>query len=86
MNADPTEPVYQTLTANPAVSLSSAYATLNDGQEPPYSTWKIRGDGEAKHNLDYMLFSDRGASAIEVGAGGYAIWYFFNNSGYPLAI
>lgn len=68
LNAEPIEPVYSTLTQGPpcAPSLASAYATANAGEEPPYSTWKIRGDGEAKHNLDYVLYTDTGDSALEV--------------------
>ncbi|KAF2355572.1 Endonuclease/exonuclease/phosphatase [Trinorchestia longiramus] len=62
LNAEPSEPVYATLTQ----SLASAYATVNDGQEPPYSTWKIRGDGESKHNIDYVLYTDEGTSALQV--------------------
>lgn len=65
MNAEPVEPVYATLTQSQP-SLSSAYAIVNDGQEPPYSTWKIRGDGEAKHNLDYVLYTDNGSSELQV--------------------
>uniref|UniRef100_A0A6A7G8L2 Nocturnin n=3 Tax=Hirondellea gigas TaxID=1518452 RepID=A0A6A7G8L2_9CRUS len=66
MNAEPVEPVYATLTQSHQPSLSSAYATVNDGHEPPYSTWKIRGDGETKHNLDYVLYTDEGSSALQV--------------------
>ena len=66
LNAEPSEPVYSTLTQSNTLSLASAYATVNEGQEPPYSTWKIRGDGEAKNNLDYILYTDEGSSALHV--------------------
>ncbi|KAB7506094.1 Nocturnin [Armadillidium nasatum] len=56
-NAEPNEPVYEVMTnSNP--KLSSAYARLNDGEELPYSTWKIRGSGEIKHNIDYIFFTE----------------------------
>ena len=54
-NAEQTEPVYTTMTqGNP--ELDSAYAQLYDG-EPPYSTWKIRGDGEFKQTIDYIFYT-----------------------------
>ncbi|MCL4139027.1 UNVERIFIED_CONTAM: hypothetical protein GTU68_014015, partial [Idotea baltica] len=56
-NAEPTEPVYARMTGDPEANLRSAYATLNGGEEPPYTTWKIRGDGEAKHNIDYVFYT-----------------------------
>lgn len=66
MNAEPCEPVYTTLTRARKPALASAYATVNNGREPLYSTWKIRGDGEAKHNLDYVLYTYQGDSALQV--------------------
>lgn len=56
-NAEPSEPVYEVMT-NTNPKLSSAYAMLNDGEEPPYSTWKIRGSGEIKHNIDYIFITE----------------------------
>ncbi|CAL4184597.1 unnamed protein product, partial [Meganyctiphanes norvegica] len=55
-NADPSEPVYNTMTVE-STSLVSAYAELNGGSEPAYSTWKIRGDGESCHNIDYFFYT-----------------------------
>ncbi|TRY73758.1 hypothetical protein TCAL_12530 [Tigriopus californicus] len=55
-NAEPTEPVYQTMTEND-LKLQSAYATI-DGNEPKYTTWKIREDGEHIQTLDYMFYSE----------------------------
>ena len=37
-------------------SLDSAYANEN-GEEPAYTTWKIREDGEHIQTLDYMFHS-----------------------------
>lgn len=54
-NADPIEPVYTTMTS--PSHLSSVYAELNGGSEPAYSTWKIRGDGESCHNIDYFFYT-----------------------------
>lgn len=51
-NAEPTEPVYSTILSNDILKLSSAYADcfLYDEQcvyrEPPYTTWKVREEGE----------------------------------------
>ncbi|XP_018013286.1 nocturnin-like isoform X2 [Hyalella azteca] len=66
LNAEPSEPVYATLTQAPSLALSSAYATVNNGEEPPYSTWKIRGNGESKHNIDYVLYTSEGSSVLQV--------------------
>lgn len=55
-NAEPSEPVYTTMTgAN--TRLQSSYAFLRDGREPPYSTWKIRGDVDCCQNLDYIFYT-----------------------------
>ncbi|XP_022657037.1 nocturnin-like isoform X2 [Varroa jacobsoni] len=81
-NAEPTEPVYRTMTQSG--NLSSSYAMVasrssatsattaattpvvdNDGNnvcdsasnEPQYTTWKIREDGEVCHTIDYIFFS-----------------------------
>lgn len=34
---------------------SSAYALANGGNEVPYTTWKIREDGEHVETLDYIF-------------------------------
>ncbi|XP_013773535.1 nocturnin-like isoform X2 [Limulus polyphemus] len=57
-NAEPSEPVYSTLTTCAELKLDSAYAYLsNQHAEPPYTTWKIREEGEVCHTLDYIFFS-----------------------------
>ncbi|XP_076360021.1 nocturnin-like isoform X2 [Tachypleus tridentatus] len=57
-NAEPWEPVYRTLTTYAELRLDSAYAHLgNEHEEPPYTTWKIRVEGEVCHTLDYIFFS-----------------------------
>ncbi|KAK7087029.1 Nocturnin, partial [Halocaridina rubra] len=55
-NAEPSEPVYATMT-EVSTGLDSAYAVLNGGKEPPYSTWKIRESGECCHNIDYVFYT-----------------------------
>jgi len=61
-NAEPTEPVYLTLLRCEALRLASAYASAGDSadaspSEPPYTTWKIREEGEVCHTIDYVFFS-----------------------------
>jgi nocturnin len=61
-NAEPTEPVYLTLLSCEALRLASAYASAGDSSEasrnePPYTTWKIREEGEVCHTIDYVFYS-----------------------------
>lgn len=61
-NAEPSEPVYLTLLGNQVLRLASAYASTGDGSEaapgePPYTTWKIREEGEVCHTIDYVFYS-----------------------------
>jgi nocturnin len=54
--------VYLTLLSSQALRLASAYATAGDGpdaapKEPPYTTWKIREEGEVCHTIDYVFYS-----------------------------
>lgn len=61
-NAEPTEPVYSTV-INSNLKLSSAYADSNlytqdmSCREPPFTTWKIREEGEVCHTIDYVFYS-----------------------------
>ncbi|KAK8378476.1 hypothetical protein O3P69_011174 [Scylla paramamosain] len=55
-NAEPTEPVYSTMT-EASTRLRSSYAYLNGGSEPDYSTWKVRGDVDCCHNIDYIFYT-----------------------------
>ena len=66
-NAEPTEPVYATMTDGDGIRFRSAYAT-EDGAEVPYTTWKIREDGEHVQTLDYVFYADAGeeGAALEV--------------------
>ncbi|KAK6627434.1 hypothetical protein RUM44_009911 [Polyplax serrata] len=59
-NAEPSEPVYRTLT-NHRLNLKSAYCVK--GREPPYTTWKIREEGEICHTIDYVIHSDSFSAA-----------------------
>lgn len=81
-NAEPSEPVYNTIVNYEPHKLSSAYADLlasltdHDNQsaaapatdatsrvehlmknEPPFTTWKIREEGEYCHTIDYVFYS-----------------------------
>ncbi|XP_045620387.2 nocturnin isoform X2 [Procambarus clarkii] len=55
-NAEPSEPVYTTM-IDGTTGLESAYALLNGGKEPQYSTWKVRGDQDCCHNIDYIFYT-----------------------------
>lgn len=38
--------------------LSSSYAMVDERQqEPEYTTWKIREEGEVCHTIDYIFYS-----------------------------
>lgn len=64
-NAEPTEPVYDTVLGS-GQGLASAYAECSgsgtesspsENREPPYTTWKIREEGEVCHTIDYIFYS-----------------------------
>jgi len=55
-NAEPNEPVYQTMTNNKSTKLASAYNEILN-KEPEYTTWKYREDGEHIQTLDYIFYS-----------------------------
>lgn len=84
-NAEPSEPVYNTIVNYEPYKLSSAYADLlasldgDDSEsaaapttnaadriehlmknEPPFTTWKIREEGEYCHTIDYVFYSREG--------------------------
>ncbi|XP_035207894.1 nocturnin-like isoform X1 [Stegodyphus dumicola] len=64
-NANPSEPVYQTMMNDDILPLDSAYRYLSNRKtEPSYTTWKIREDGEYCQTLDYIFFS-RNAFEVE---------------------
>ncbi|KDR21508.1 nocturnin isoform X2 [Zootermopsis nevadensis] len=70
-NAEPSEPVYVTLLGCQALRLGSAYASTGDGpedalREPPYTTWKIREEGEVCHTIDYVFYSTDGLAVEAV--------------------
>ncbi|KAF5272703.1 hypothetical protein FQA39_LY07730 [Lamprigera yunnana] len=63
-NAEPTEAVYQTILNGEYTNFSSAYATCENfnglcsaEREPPYTTWKIREEGEICHTIDYVFYN-----------------------------
>ena len=49
------------------IKFKSAYAS-EDGAEVPYTTWKIREDGEHVQTLDYVFYADggEGGASLEV--------------------
>ena len=57
-NAEPSEPIYKTLTENKKIPLESAY-TIDSKEKDrlEYTTWKIRETGEQKYILDYIFHS-----------------------------
>lgn len=55
-NAEPSEPVYSTMLKCDQLQLGSSYMQYS-GIEPPYTTWKIREDGEVCHTIDYIFYS-----------------------------
>ena len=61
-NAEPSEPIYSTIRSHPRFGLESAYRSAiqddaEEAQEPPYTTWKVRGEGECCHTIDYVFYS-----------------------------
>ncbi|XP_033743247.1 nocturnin-like [Pecten maximus] len=70
-NASPKEPVYAEFIAS-ELGIASAYSHLStEGQEPNYTTWKIRGthDGqktESCKTIDYIWYSTDKASITSV--------------------
>ena len=52
-NAEPSEPVYQTMTNNKQIQLESAY----DNSSLEFTSWKVRESGEEKQVLDYIFHS-----------------------------
>ena len=62
-NADPVEPVIS-LFSSSSLGLKSVYKQFSDnGEEPPYTTWKIR-DKDVCRTIDYMWY--RGVNAKSV--------------------
>jgi len=62
-NAEPSEPVYQTMTENNKTPLRSAYCIHKEegrgasDDKLEFTTWKVRETGEQKHILDYIFHS-----------------------------
>lgn len=66
-NAEPTEPVYSTLRSDERFGFESAYREASpDGVEPPYTTWKVRGEGECCHTIDYVFYTKKNMSVQQV--------------------
>ncbi|KAL1117149.1 hypothetical protein AAG570_004476 [Ranatra chinensis] len=63
-NAEPTEPIYSTVLNHQALRLSSAYGY--GGCEPPYTTWKVRQEGEVCHTIDYIFYSKDKFKVVDV--------------------
>ena len=56
-NAPPYEPVYGQLSSLGDMKLSSAYATAGGGEEPTFTSWKLRPSRESKYTIDYIWYS-----------------------------
>lgn len=62
-NADPTEPIYKTMTDHENIPLESAYTISSDRNSNAnnemlgYTSWKIRETGEEMQILDYIFHS-----------------------------
>ncbi|XP_040570631.1 nocturnin isoform X2 [Lepeophtheirus salmonis] len=56
-NAEPSEPVYETMISNKDIRLKSAYQKAYN-REPKFTTWKIREDGEHMQTLDYIFHTN----------------------------
>ncbi|XP_039286262.1 nocturnin isoform X2 [Nilaparvata lugens] len=56
-NAEPIEPIYSTVLGHDLLRLGSAYRHP-DGQEPAYTSWKLREDAEERHTIDYIFYSE----------------------------
>lgn len=69
-NAEPVEPIYNTMLSDEYLSLGSAYADCDSSnansatREPPYTTWKIRDEGEVCHTIDYIFYK-KGSLEVE---------------------
>ena len=50
-NAEPSEPVLETVTHDSSLHLQSSYSI----PDTDFTTWKIRDSGEEKHVLDYIF-------------------------------
>lgn len=55
-NDVPGSPAHQVAAESP-LGLRSAYATLNGGPEPAWTTWKVRAAGEVQRTIDYVWYS-----------------------------
>merc|ERR1712098_839005 len=60
-NAQPSEPVFSTMTNNEKLPLRSCY----DTQTLEWTTWKIRDTGEEKYVLDHIFYS-QGLETVQV--------------------
>ncbi|XP_012267234.2 nocturnin isoform X2 [Athalia rosae] len=63
-NAEPSEPIYRTVLSHQELNLGSAYADFSCetdipsiDREPPYTTWKVRDEGEVCHTIDYVFYN-----------------------------
>ena len=63
-NAEPSEPVYNTMTNYGQIHLKSAYSIPENPDmvtqdQLEYTTWKVRESGEQKHILDYIFHTSK---------------------------
>jgi len=49
-----------------SLKLGSAYGGKTANDEPPYTTWKLREGGEAKHTIDYIFYSEESLEPTKI--------------------
>ncbi|KAI8797927.1 nocturnin-like [Biomphalaria glabrata] len=70
-NAEPSELVVQVMKSS-ELGFRSAYSNLSeDGQEPPYTTWKVRSgksgkNEEACHTIDYIFYTEKNIKCVKL--------------------
>ena len=55
-NAEPTEPVCQLMGENQYLCMKNAYVSAT-GNNPEFTTWKIRPDKEVEHTIDFVWYT-----------------------------
>ncbi|KAH9513812.1 hypothetical protein Btru_031464 [Bulinus truncatus] len=70
-NAEPTESVVQVMKSS-RMGLKSAYTNLSEnGEEPPYTTWKVRASKQGKnyevcHTIDYIFYKSKNFKCVQL--------------------
>jgi len=70
-NAEPTEPVFQTMSESKRLPLKSSYKIHHNPEQEgddhnlEFTTWKVRESGEQKHILDYIFHSSSSLETLQ---------------------